>query len=177
MNEDTLTGRLDHIEKSWGGIIKWALYITAALTVLGATLWFLLYSTSLANLPFMIPIRNIYQNTYLTIRRSFFSNNKIPSQYDSIYAIQVSEYLGGGSYAYVFTGKITSIDVDNGLILAEGNDHNSYIVKIVNAGELLTPIFREGGYFLFKWNDTRSLSQIRQGYSENPSLPINNASL
>lgn len=108
----------------------WALGITVSLSIIALVFWALLYSSSLANLSFVIPIRNFYQEAYWKIGGFVLSNQKNYPPLAPIYTIQPQKALQPGMYTYTFIGTFSKLDIKNTTIYLKSANQKTYTFNI-----------------------------------------------
>lgn len=117
---------LESVEKIELGILKWGGAALVILAILGGIFWTLFYSSYFANLPFVIPLRNFYQNTFWQFEGIFIKSNAIYPPFNPVYTIQVQRPLQSGANTYTLIGTFSSLDAKNGIIYIKGIDNNVY---------------------------------------------------
>ena len=143
--------------------------------------WVLFYSDYSANLNFIIPIRNSYQNLYWQVEGKILTPKRSSPPFNPIYTIQVVKPFQDGYYTYSLWGTISDVDLANHLFYVNGYGKNKYVFDIKSYGyEYRTSVqadkidpFAKGGSIQASWQDKRSLMQIKKDYLKNKQLPLN----
>jgi len=130
MNENSLTETSQKVERVGWGIIKWMLGIVITFSLLAFSFWLLFYSNFFANLSFIVPLRNWYQNTYWGMESHFLKRQRDYPPFDPIYTTRVYRIEADRTFTFVFLGKFSDIDLPKQIIHLTGYDGNIYAFDI-----------------------------------------------
>lgn len=120
MNEDTF-------QKLWWGIIKWTIGIIGTLAILGGIFRALFYSVNLANLSFIIPLRNWYQDTYWKAEWLFSKPQRRFPPFDPVYNLYTDGIVSNETFHYIFRGYFVKLDDLNKLIFLGDSQGKRFI--------------------------------------------------
>lgn len=144
---------VEKTEKATRSFVVWAISIAVIFIVVGGFLWALLYSAYFANLSFIIPIRNFYQEAYWKVGGTILGKKTYPPL-DPIYTIQPQKPLQAGLNTYTMIGTLSKLDSGNGLLYVKGADQHVYVFSADNAFQADKDLW----LMLVKVNDLQDLS-------------------
>lgn len=184
MNADTLA----KIEVFGWGLIKCVIRLVTVVSILYTFFWMFFYSTYFANLSFIIPLRNWYQNTYWKTESLVFKPFRIYPPFNPVYTISVDKSDVKGTYKYSLWGTVSSVDTNNKAIYILGSDGKEYVFALSSYGFIfIGPVSKDfglvgittfkGAKILAEWQDTRSLGTIKKVYGQNRIAPINQSAV
>ena len=134
------------IEKFSWNFIKWTAGLVIFFSILGIFFWIFFYSTYFANLSFIIPLRNWYQNTYWKTESLVFKPVRVYPPFDPVYTISVDRSSVAGAYRYSLWGTVSSADTANKAIHILGSDGKEYIFALSSYGISITgPVSKDFG--------------------------------
>lgn len=166
------------VEKVGLGIIKWAIITTVTLGILGLIFWALFYSVYFANLPFVIPLRSWYQNTYWTAKNIVTKpTGKYPPS-SPIYPIQP---VNIGQFNYKFLGTFSKLNDTGSVVYLKGYDNNIYAFILTQSPDDIGIVANDNpaspkNVVQILWNDPRTLQQILASYKADSQTPLNSDS-
>jgi len=179
VNEDAST----KVEKIGWGIIKWTLGAVLTLVIICTLFWALLYSDLLANINFVIPVRILYQKAYLGTESRLLKTQNPFFPFKPIYPIFVS-LKTNNKFRYVIYGTFSKFDITENTVYITGSDSKIYAFVIpqslfdnFDADSIAVRSSPDQiGTIGIEWEDTRTLTQIKSDYTQNPSNPLNSVS-
>jgi len=165
--------------------VWWAIGIVGGLAYLALLFWLLFYSVYAANIPFIIPLRNWYQDTYWKVERLVLKPVRTYPPFDPIYAIQVKNILPKIGYTYRLIGIFFGINsYDKTLDIKSFNNHHYYFdineslrftYSDIKPEDYIYGLSKLLGKSIIEveWNDQRSLYQIEKDYYKNSAAFLN----
>ena len=176
---------------------KWFWMVVVLISPVG-TFWLVFYSVFTANLPYIIPLRDWYQNTYWKAERVITSNTRDTYPYlDPVYTVMPQKSLFDNTNVYLLRGEFINIDSKEFTIEVLGHDRKTYFFKVgdnlftknntqitsssdyapkmevINLNSHLIPYSTRLGIM---WDDKRTLYEIINQYGDNPQRPLNEKS-
>lgn len=182
--------------KVYFDVLKWTAGILVTLGAV-AGVWALLFSSYLANISFVIPLRLSFQENLWAAQKLIIKPVRRVPPFDPIYTIQV-QAPENGHYVYALWGKFDSVDINTDIVKLKGFDGNTYTFvvgnnwKEIDNGSLGLPPakpfdtvfinnhinvdtspYTKDSVIVIRWDDARTLYQLEREYAADPAIPLN----